>query len=278
MAKCCEFCGRGIEGFKRNTRKYCDDNCKQLAYYARRGMTWGKDELSGKSDLSLNVKSDFTLSDKNQADSGKETVIVQQRVAPQTEKQVDSVKPAAESRQNAPVRQPYRKVESALLTAIERNREGIEKYFCCPDQFWTPNAISNVKWVTIRMRCLMENIVRLSNLGKIGRQAIKQLSAALRDLTESEYFRYLPANYPFTEFIRDLRRKFQALTQQVSARQVSFKLSTERKAQFMAYRFVIAGFVPKCKFSELDFSDGMREQLAAQFDTGSGNDIADEDQ
>ncbi len=267
MDKCCEFCGRGIEGFKRNTRKYCDDNCKQLAYYARRGMTWGKDGLSGKSNLSLNIKSNFTLSDKSQADSGKESFVVQQIIAPQTEKQMDSIKPTSESRQNALVRRSYRKVESALLTAIERNREGIEKYFCSPDQYWTSNAISNVKWVTIRVRCLLENILRLSNLGKIDRQAIKQLSAAMRDLSESEYFRYLPANYPFIEFIHELSTKFHSLTQQVTARQISFRLSTERKAQFMAYRFVIAGFVPKCKFSGLDFSEGIMRGYEKEFAT-----------
>lgn len=278
MAKCCEFCGRGIEGFKRNTRKYCDDNCKQLAYYARQGMTWGKNELSGKSDLSLNVKSDFTLSDKGHADSEEKTFVAHQTITPQTEKQAENVKPAAQPKQNAPVRQPYCKVESALLLAIDRNRDRFEKYFSCPEQFWTRDAIACAKWVTIRVRCLLENILRLSRLGYTDLQTIKQLSGALNDLTEAVDFRAISAFYPFAEFVLDLKMKFQGMLGQIKVGRVSFHLSPERKAQFMAYRFIVADFVPKCKFSELDFSDGIKAELRKEFEARTRKEGQDDDQ
>lgn len=265
MAKCCEFCGRGIEGFKRNTRKYCDDNCKQLAYYARQGMTWGKPELTDVSGLSLNVKPDFTLSDKIHADSGKETHVVQQTIVPNAEKEGASMKPLAELKQKQPVLHPYRKVESALLMAIERYRDPIEKYFSCPEHYWTPDAIASVKWVTVRVRCLLENILRLSRIGYADRRAIEELYSALNDLAESVDFRCIRAFYPFTGFVLDLKLKFQGVMRLAKSGTISFHLSVERKAQLMAYRFVIADFVPKCRFSELAFSDGIRREYEKEF-------------
>ena len=65
MSKHCEFCGKAIEDFKRSTKKYCNDNCKQLAFYARQGMDWGKSILSDSRVLQLNAKSDFTLNDNH---------------------------------------------------------------------------------------------------------------------------------------------------------------------------------------------------------------------
>ena len=258
--KCCEFCGRGIEGFKRNTRKYCDDNCKQLAYYARQGMTWGKPQPNEVSGLSLNVKPNVMLIDKSHEDSGKKTHVVQQTITPQAEKEAVSMKPAMELKQKQPVLHPYRKVESALLMAIERYRDPIEKFFSYPEHYWTPDAIASMKWVTVRVRCLLENILRLSRFGYADGLTIEQLSGALNDLTESVDFRWIRSSYPFAEFVLELKMKFQGMIRQAKARQISFRLSPERKAQFMAYRFVIADLVPKCQFSELDFSDGSRKR------------------
>jgi hypothetical protein len=265
MAKCCEFCGRAIEGFKRNTRKYCDDNCKQLAYYARQGMNWGRPELSGSGDLPLSVKPYFTSSDKNNADLEKETFVEQKTITLPIEKQVVEVKPVHQIHQNPPALQPYRKVQSSLLNAIERNREQVEKYFEVPEHYWTQDTISCVKWVTVRVRCLLENLLRLSTLGNIDNRTIQQLFKALSELKDSVYFRCLPMNYPFTKFILELKEKFQGISLPAQSRRISFRLSPERKAQFMAYRFVILHFVPKAKFSQLDFSDGIRKQFDAEF-------------
>lgn len=38
MQKNCAHCGNSFS-FQRNTRKYCSDNCKQLAYFSRNGFT-----------------------------------------------------------------------------------------------------------------------------------------------------------------------------------------------------------------------------------------------
>lgn len=37
MQKNCEYCGNHFT-FQRNTRKYCSDNCKQMAYFKRNGF------------------------------------------------------------------------------------------------------------------------------------------------------------------------------------------------------------------------------------------------
>lgn len=271
MAKCCEFCGRGIEGFKRNTRKYCDDNCKQLAYYARQGLSWGKQVISGGATmLSLNVKPELTLSDKNYPEIENEMPVEQNAIAQQLEKQADNVK-SVDTKQNVASDPSYRKVDSTLLIAIERHRERIEQYFHFSEHSKKSDIFTNMKWVTVRVRCLLENILHLDRLGYIDRHTIEVLTSALNDLTESVYFRYLPANYPFIESLRSLKLKFQGMLQRVKPGRIVFRLSPERKAQFMAYRFVIAGFVPKCKFSELDFSDGLKTEFQEDYEAKARN-------
>jgi hypothetical protein len=266
MAKCCEYCGRGIEGVKRNTRKYCDDNCKQLAYYSRKGMSWGRCGLSGSVDVPFNVKSDFTLNDKGSADSEQQTVVVQKSEMPTMANEVVPVKSAQLITTNAIVDQPYRKVQSALLRSIERTVMQVEKYFELPENYWTSEAISNVKWVTVRLRCVLENLLRLSRVGQIDGKTIQQLSDALNSLQNSVYFRCLPRKYPFTAFILELKEKFQRMCQPGPSKRIPFRLSPERKAQFMAYRFVFLHFVPHLKFGELEFSDGIRKRLEKECD------------
>lgn len=263
MTKHCEFCGKAIEDFKRSTKKYCNYNCKQLAFYARQGMAWGKSVLSDSDGLQLNVKSDFTLSDGNENtdwnDKHWETNCTNESIIPNdsTPKNVDTVK--QQEAKKDPIQfetQPkYRRIESRLLNAIERHKNHIENMFLMPENYWTKDAIPVVHWVTTRVRCLLVNIIRLSNFTRIDRTVIVKISNALTGLVGSSRFRRLPRNYPFTELIHDLQDKFARFAEPMEADEISFKLSLERKAQYIAYNFMIGNFVPRCKFSELKFCD-----------------------
>src|SRR5688500_10955015 len=126
MEKHCEFCGKEIEDIKRNTRKYCNDNCKQLAYYSRNGIVWGTPVLNAEPEVpTVNVKPDFTVNGTTASESN-ELNVLDLKSDPQQEV---NVKPVP--------KKPYQWVESALLDAIEqyRSQTPAEKMFRRPKDY-----------------------------------------------------------------------------------------------------------------------------------------------
>lgn len=263
MEKQCEFCGVLIEGYRRSTKKYCSDNCKQLAFYARQGMNWGKavtDELNS-------VKPDFTLNGKAEETAAN----IQEKGTQQSNEQTQQVNVTVKSATEAPgsVKSPYHWMKSPLVEAIEnyRNQTTAESMFSGPEYFWTEKPRAYVYWVTLRFRCLLENIIRLSTFKTIDRNTLQAISKAFADLTDSCYFADIPRNYPFISLIVQLRDKFSSMTKQLHGDEITLRLSINRKAELMAARFVIGDFVPRMGFSQLVFSDGVKEKIAKEFNS-----------
>lgn len=262
MKKHCEFCGVLIEGMKRITKKYCSDNCKQLAFYARQGINWGNPahkELH-------NVKPDFTLNGKpEEMPEISEENNVQPKEQPQKAEPV-AVKPVVETRDNVKPA-PYSYVRSPLVEAIEyyRNQNNAENMFSAPEYSWTQSDIPYVYWVTLRFRCLLDNIIRLSSFKTVDRNAPLAISNAFIDLTDSLYFKGIPHNYPFISLIVQLRDKFSDMAKHLRGDEITLRLSLNRKAELMAARFVIGNFVPKMGFGQLKFGDGIKEEVAKEF-------------
>lgn len=252
MEKHCEFCGVLIEGMRRITKKYCSDNCKQLAFYARQGKDWSKPAQKGLD----SVKPDFTLNGK--VDETPEIIpgnIVQQEKQPQkTEPAAITVKSAEMSESAKPESYPY--VRSPLIEAIEyyRNQTNAENMFSAPEYFWTESAMPYVYWVTLRFRCLLDNIIRLSGYKTVDRNALLAISNAFINLSDSLYFKGIPRNYPFISLIVQLRDRFSSMAEHLCSDEITLRLSLNRKAELMAARFVIGNFVPKMGFGQLSFS------------------------
>lgn len=253
MEKYCAFCDVLIEGYTRSTKKYCSDNCKQLAFYARQGMNWGKpaDQVS--------VKPDFTLSGNTEPVQDTEPPVVMQeaqKLPPPAEIAPVTIKPESADVKEEP-KAKYQWISSPLFDEIEKIREHswAEIMFQVPGRYWTVDAIPYVEWVTVRLRCLLENILRLSSFSVIDRETLRQLSGAFNDLTASRYFRYIPRNYPFSGLIVNLRDKLANVAKGFRGEEITLRLSCKRKAELMAARFMIGNFVPKTRFSFLDFND-----------------------
>jgi hypothetical protein len=265
MKKKCEFCGNVIVGFSRSTKKYCNDNCKQLAFYARQGMNWGKNgsaEIISQPQNLLSVKPDFTLSGKQENERKIEQSISEKEVIPQEKADETAISVKLQPKQN------YRWVNSRLLEAIEdyRMKSYAEDMFRNPQNYWTQDAITVVHSASVRFRCLLENIIRLSNYKCIDRDTLCETSCAFNDLTDSWYFRYLPSNYPYGSLIIELRDKFKGMAQELQGDEITLRLSLYRKAELMAVRFMIGNFVPKKNFSQLKFGDGIREEVIKEFE------------
>lgn len=275
MEKQCEFCGVLIEGLVRVTKKYCSDNCKQLAFYRRQGMNWGKPDLAGiipsTHELPFNVKPDFTLSDEQETDAEiVQPVSIQQPFTQEKLPETEVIVKLESEKQDSVKPQPvhkYKWVNSRLLGAIERYRDlSDEEYkFRNPRKYFTPDAVETLGWISVRFRCLLENIIRLSNYKCIDRDTLLAISRAFTDLCVSSNFGSLSHCYPFASLINDLQYRFKVLAEELQGEEIAFRLSLSRKAELMAVRFMIGNFVPKISFSQLKFGDGFREEVEAEF-------------
>lgn len=262
MKKQCQYCGKQIV-FLRNTKRYCDDTCRRLAFYSRQGVM----SVNGvqTTSLALNSKPDLALNAKNANDSffeddlpeNSQTAHDQQVLALNAKSEfVQSNEKHEQSTQD--VKQPtaaYQRVNSLLLNLVEQYRgdTNAETMFTAPGFYWRGGA-EDVWWVTLRLRCIIENLLRLSMAKTVEGKTISRIATALQELVTSDQFVYIPESYPYIELIADLYSRFKELEKQVGKGEVSFCLSVNRRAQLMAAKLAIGEFVPKVSFQSLDFS------------------------
>jgi hypothetical protein len=283
MGKNCLYCGNDLK-FKRSTRKYCNNNCKQLAYYKRQA-----ESLSGNSSKNsavsikpeevtvkepLTVKQDdFTVNDNKE----EKNIPLTEKQSPETEKEYQiqdekentitkdiSVKQEEKiSAVKTPVQkeEPYEWEESEFINSIrefsDENEEVVDK-FLHPEKYWHPNDIQYIQWVTARVRCLLESVIKISNSPHIDKQTLLEVADAFKRLVACNYFKWMPKNYPCTKWMTELNEKIQAFAiANQDCETIRFRLSSERKAELIAKRFVIGAFAQKIKFSELNFETAL---------------------
>ncbi len=269
MAKNCLYCGKELQ-FQRSTKKYCPGSCKQLAYYKRKA-----ESLSGiptENPITTAVQEDTTVKepaiikqDDFPASNNKEENKIPITESPSTdsEKQNQNVKDIiVKQKEKIPVvklpdkkEEPYEWEESNFVEAIRTQIHGgdEELIFSNPERYWSGDTLGAVRWITQCLRCLIESMIQLSNRRYIDNQTLFELADAFNRLVGSYSFDFLPKNYPYTNLIKELRQKMNSMANANNDKEkIRFRLSPERKAKLIATRFIIADFVPKIKFSELE--------------------------
>jgi hypothetical protein len=262
MIKTCHHCGKPMQS-QRNTKKYCSDNCKQLAFYKRSGLA-----LSG-----INDNDNFLVTDKQHA---KEPFISNETITELTHEEkfkepimenlpartlsdkltvtvTDplTIKPAQEE-------MPYECVRSKIVDSIADYIDNSEALFMfqCPEKYWGAHVLPTVKWVSLRLRCLMESLIKLSHISAIDYASMVAVRGAFTTLINSSQFRRLPTNYPYTALIKDLEQKLTFIAKQYKhSESIQFRLTQKRKVELIGNRYILADFVPAIKFSEMDFKE-----------------------
>ncbi len=262
MIKTCLHCGKPMQS-QRKTKKYCSDNCKQLAFYKRSGLA-----LSG-----INDNDNFLVTDKQlavepfisseiineltQVENFKEPITENLPVKPLNDKLTvrinDSftIKPEQEEK-------PYECVRSKIVDSIADYIDNSEALFMfqCPEKYWGAYVMPTVKWVSLRLRCLMESLIKLSNISAIDYASMIAVRDAFTTLINSSQFKRLPTNYPYTALIKELEQKLAIIAKQYKhAESIQFRLTTNRKVELIANRYILADFIPAVKFSEIDFNE-----------------------
>ncbi|WPV65426.1 hypothetical protein [Chitinophaga sp. LS1] len=234
MSTVCLHCGKPIQS-QRSTKKYCSDSCKQLAFYKRSSL------------LSSGATLQETLSD-NQPPAN---------ISNQSAGKLLNGNPTALPEQQ-PAEAPYQWVYSRLIEQVAEYVDSGHALLLLqhPGEYWNSYTLSTVKWVSIRLRCLLENLIRLSNLPAVNYETLRAVLEAFNDIIASRHFRLLRPDYPYTNIIKELTGKLAVLAKQGKRKQTTrFRLTLNRKAELMAARHILAGLVPPARFSELEFKE-----------------------
>ncbi len=151
--------------------------------------------------------------------------------------------------------EPYEWVRSELVDGIGdhvNDNYTTTEMFQYPKKYWYSSDLEKVKWVSIRFRCIIENLLRFDR-AEVERKTILTMNKALKAMVEAWNFKFLPYNYPLKNEVRELQKAIEALSKSGKKR-LRLCISKERKVKLVALRFQLADVVPFVRFSQLDFS------------------------
>jgi len=284
--KICLNCNKQFSP-ERNTKKYCSDGCKQAAFYKNRNtesaiilneVTIVNSDLNGNKEHAEShyaPRSADTLSADEIPFNDK--ISVTRRIkdddsaADADSRSPKQSLPSKPLNDNSPsrltVKEPRRSIEphqekyvfirSLLIDEIENYLEDnykADELFQYPRKYWHSSDLEKAKWITTRLRSVIENLLYLSEQRKIDITLIEMLRDAICQMTTSTNYQYPPSNYPFKNLIKEIQEKLIQLAKEHKGQsEILFSLSRQRKVILIATRFMIADFVPKVKFKELNF-------------------------
>jgi hypothetical protein len=192
------------------------------------------------------------------------------------QKAIDSVKENAESvkynmeKENAPneigQEMEYEGVQSKFLYDIENYEQAMY------ETLRRLSSEKNVHWVNERLRCVIENIVRLSEYAAIDREAISSLADALDKITASYSYAGLPENYPFMGIVVGLKQRLSTLLR-ARGNTIPLRITFKMKAKLVGASRLLKDCVRLVKFSDLNFSEPhMSQWINSELD-GIRNDV-----
>lgn len=154
--------------------------------------------------------------------------------------------------------EPNRWVIPRLHTYIQRQLDkGDGGYrFLSPLRYWPLEDAKNILWVNVRLRCLLDNMVRLSLRSHTNYETLAALTDAFIDLSNSREYKDLPSSYPYKNLIAEQTDVFQKL---IRGRAPGIKgkwhlwMTTRHKSLIVAACTELCVSTEKVRFRELSF-------------------------
>ena len=307
MESTCLYCEGHFTAI-RSSKKYCSDNCKQMAYFKRNGLVLSgtmeaepilqvpvvseKPSITNEVSVKYDKEKDTVKYDneelivKDDKDKRNEFEFLPLADAEEEAESNEHNEAVTEIRKTAPIKSAlkieeehkkeneprYKWINSKLISLIEKKYEqnsgGIK--IKEPFEYWEYEHAKCIVWVNTRFRCLAESLIKLSNYSRIDRHTLLCVNDAFKRIVTSATFNKLPNDYPFKEFIIEL---FLGLNKMLADKghlnMLAFKLTKERKAQLICIRHQLMYHTPEIKFSEIDFiEEKTHEEKVQQFISG----------
>jgi hypothetical protein len=248
MEKTCPYCQKPFE-VKRKDATYCSRTCRQMAYMNRR--------ISG---LIANSKKESVGNIENSNEEQETSIDVLSKQSSVPNVLEEELKPSIDTLEgngntlNQP-EEKYQGVPSSFIMEVSDlmdNREaGLELNSCLNRYHDYPSA-----WVSLRFKCLLECLLLFSDMRTVKVSSLMEVCNAFILIVKSKHFEHLSDNYPYTDEIVRLKEKLKRLCLKVQqSESIKFHLSKEDKIELIAMRYELAQYVPKRKFSHLNFSE-----------------------
>ncbi|HMT75471.1 MAG TPA: hypothetical protein PKA77_15470 [Chitinophagaceae bacterium] len=259
MEKICAHCGASFTA-ARAVRKYCSDSCRQLAFYQRSdreqemtpvlaaGTAQGEKQEDGTVNaLPLNVKAENYPQDIEE--QAAVLLLNGQQEHPGQLQVKTEVIPQPILR--PPV--PYQYIQSRFIEAVAAQTEDSKEYamFTIPGRYWDYSELEKVKWVSVRLRCLLENLLRLDR-ATVPVSLMEQVRDGLESIIAADQFQYLPVSYPYAGLVKELEVKCSTIIKANKKRKfIRLQFSRPVKIRVVAARFMLAALVSRQAFGEL---------------------------
>jgi hypothetical protein len=149
----------------------------------------------------------------------------------------------------------YKKVSSKFLTAIG-DLSNRRNYLSILNNCLYVHKNVPSYGIGMRLKCLVECLLLFSEMNLTELDDLKELCNAFTLTIGSNYYKELPAKFPYTSYLLSLRDKLkQLIIENRNDEKIQFRLSTENKIELIATRFELSHFYAKKKFCDLNFSE-----------------------
>ena len=248
MEKQCLRCGKPFTP-KRNTKKFCSETCKQYAYLIRHGLS-----IQSFDGIYVNDGKKISINNDNKNSIVNDLITVKEKNIPVIDVKI---KPIAKINTNVNREENIVFERPQIIQLIEyhlNHQYHLNTMVGHPDSLWNEKEALLIKWVNMRLKCILHNLIKLSYKEKVFSETICAIAEALSKMVGSTYFKMLPNNYPYKIFIEHLAGKIQALKKQAfQCGEIKLSLSQEKKAEYIVMLYNLSNLTPLRKFSELAF-------------------------
>jgi hypothetical protein len=235
----CLHCNKPIEG-RRNTKKYCNNTCKQYAYLNR---TYSQ---SASTSFVL-AKDEFTKVPAN------ETTIVSNE-HPIINNSINQTPTSYEYIKSPIKEEEYQYINSDILDRIQQGHISLNissNYFTSSSNYRgkiTEQNRAAFCYMVPRIRCIIENLFQLSYKRKIYHKTAFTLLKALEEMLMSDYVKVLPSDFPFFEDLLKLHGLFLELVADLETNKEGLKF-TMNKGPIVRY-ILILNLIRDCSKKE----------------------------
>ncbi len=223
MKQTCLYCKTEFEA-PRKDKHYCNASCRQQAYMLRKGTAMAGVEIN------TNTQHQELIQENKHVEP----------VITVTEKEI----------QFHP--RPGKFISKVVELMEERNYE----YLLQSLRRENAETAAGQDWVNIRLRCLVECLLTLSERKTILLSDLAEITNAFTLIIRSSHFQNLPEPYPYTHKVKDLRNKLRSIyTAAEGLEEFRLNLGKNLKIELIVMRCELRTVALRKTYNQLQFKE-----------------------
>lgn len=225
MKHICQYCNTEFDA-PRKDKNYCDASCRQQAYMLRKGTA-----MAGAKPI-LNTDKIISLEPIKQ---------IEEKVELQKIENEKEYKPRA----------------SKFISKVDDLLEERNHAYLLRNLIWeNPTLEKNMNWINVRLRCLVECLLTLSERKTILLNDLAEITNAFTLIIRSSNFQLLPNSYPYTNKIKELRNKLKSIYMTAeNMDEFHLTLGKSLKIELLVMRCELRTIAPRRTYNQLQFKE-----------------------